>query len=149
MLTHTRAFALALLLLLTQQLGALHSLSHGRLLPAGVAVAGVATATDTTAAVTAADAADATATDRSAADPTATDLTVNGPPVTELPADGLCQVCLLLVALGAAALPALLQWLAVRQRSLHRHRPALPARQACPGAPYLARAPPRGLPALT
>ena len=130
MLTRTRTFALALLLLLTQQFGVLHSLSHVRLLPASVAVAvaGAATASNSTAAKTATEASHAAS--------------------TELPADGLCQVCLLLVALGAAALPALLQWLAERQRSLNPNRTALPAWRARPGAPYLARAPPRG-PALT
>ena len=122
MFTRTRAFALALLLLLTQQFGVLHSLSHVRLLPAGVAVAGAATASNGTAAQAATEPSHAAS--------------------TELPADGLCQVCLLLAALGAAALPALLQWRAERQRSLNPNRPALPAWRARPGAPYLARAPP-------
>ena len=125
MFTRTRVFALALLLLLTQQFGVLHSLSHVRPLPAGSAVAATLAAPGSPAATAATD-----------------------PVGSELPADGLCQVCLLLLALGAAALPALLQWLAVRQPSLQRDRPALPARQTRPGAPYLARAPPRGL-ALT
>ena len=128
MFTRTRVFALALLLLLTQQFGVLHSLSHVRPLPAGSAVAATLAAPGS---------------------PAATAATAATDPVgSELPADGLCQVCLLLLALGAAALPALLQWLAVRQPSLQRDRPALPARQTRPGAPYLARAPPRGL-ALT
>ena len=134
MFTRTRVFALALLLLLTQQFGVLHSLSHVRPLPAGSAVAATLAAPGSPAAKAAKAATAATA---------ATD-----PVGSELPADGLCQVCLLLLALGAAALPALLQWLAVRQPSLQRDRPALPARQTRPGAPYLARAPPRGL-ALT
>ena len=125
MFTRTRVFALALLLLLNQQFGVLHSLSHVRPLPAGSAVAATLATPGSLAA-------------KAAADPVG----------SELPADGLCQVCLLLVALGAAALPALLQWLAVRQTSLQRDRPALPARQTRPGAPYLARAPPRS-PALT
>ena len=128
MFTRTRVFALALLLLLTQQFGVLHSLSHVRPLPAGSAVAATLAAPGS---------------------PAATAATAATDPVgSELPADGLCQVCLLLLALGAAALPVLLQWLAVRQPSLQRDRPALPARQTRPGAPYLARAPPRGL-ALT
>ena len=125
MFTRTRVFALALLLLLTQQFGVLHSLSHVRPLPAASGVAATLAAPGSKAA-------------KAATDPVG----------SELPADGLCQVCLLLVALGAAALPALLQWLAVRQPSLQRDRPALPARQTRPGAPYLARAPPRS-PALT
>ena len=131
MFTRTRVFALALLLLLTQQFGVLHSLSHVRPLPAGSAVAATLAAPGSPAAKAATAATAAT-----------------DPVGSELPADGLCQVCLLLLALGAAALPALLQWLAVRQPSLQRDRPALPARQTRPGAPYLARAPPRGL-ALT
>ena len=125
MFARTRVFALALLLLLTQQFGVLHSLSHARPLPAGSAV-GVTLGAPSSPAATA-----------------ATD-----PVGSELPADGLCQVCLLLVALGAAALPALLQWLAVRQPSPQRDRRTLPARQMRAGAPYLARAPPRS-PALT
>jgi len=116
MFTRTRAFALALMLLFAQQFGVLHSLSHVRLQPAGVAVV----ATDSAAV-------------KAATDPT----------VAELPADGLCQVCLLLAALGAAALPAGLQWLTARPGGLHGNRPAPPALQARPGAPYLARAPPR------
>ena len=124
MFTRTRAFALALLLLLTQQFGLLHNLSHVRRLPAGVALAGPATASDSAAA-------------KAATAP-------NHPASSELPADGLCQVCLLLVALGAAALPALLQWLVQRQRRLTPNRPALPAWPIRCGAPYLARAPPHG-----
>ena len=121
MFTRTRVFALALLLLLTQQFGVLHSLSHVRPLPAASGVAATLAAPGSKAA-------------KAATDPVG----------SELPADGLCQVCLLLVALGAAALPALLQWLAQRQRSLKPNRPALPAWRARPGAPYLARAPPHG-----
>ncbi len=125
MIARTRVFALALLLLLTQQFGVLHSLSHVRPLPGGAAVATAQAAAEHAAA-------------RAAKDPVG----------SESPGDGLCQVCLLLVALGAAALPALLQWLAVRQSSSQRDRPTLPARQIRAGAPYLARAPPRS-PALT
>ena len=125
MLSRTRVFALALLLLLTQQFGVLHSLSHVRPLPAGSAVGVTLGAPGSPAATAATD-----------------------PVGSELPADGLCQVCLLLVALSAAALPAVLPWLAVRQPSPQRNPPALPARQTHPGAPYLARAPPRS-PALT
>ena len=127
MFARTRVFALALLLLLTQQFGALHSLSHVRPLPAGSAV-GVTLGAPSS--------------------PAATATAATDPVGSELLADGLCQVCLLLVALGAAALPALLQWLAVRQPSPQRDRPTLPARQMRAGAPYLARAPPRS-PALT
>ena len=125
MFARTRVFALSLLLLLTQQFGVLHSLSHVRPLPAGSAVGVTLGAPGSPAATAATD-----------------------PVGSELPADGLCQVCLLLVALGAAALPALLQWLAVRQPSPQRDRRTLPARQMRAGAPYLARAPPRS-PALT
>ena len=121
MFTRTRAFALALLLLLTQQFGVLHGLSHSRSLPAAAAVAGAAALPDRRP-------------DRAATDPAD----------SESPGDGLCQVCLLLVALGAAALPALLQWLAGRQRCPRRVRPALPALQSRHSAPYLARAPPPG-----
>lgn len=124
MFTRTLSFALALMLLLTQQLWALHSLSHGRSLPAStlmLAAGGTVTKSSTT----------------------RTD-----PVESEQPADGLCKVCLLLLALGAAALPAGLQWLAVRQRGLRCDRPTLPALQTRPGAPYLARAPPLRL-ALT
>jgi hypothetical protein len=114
--TRTRAFALALLLLVTQQFGVLHSLAHVRLLT--TATAGVAT--------------DSTAGRSAIADPVG----------SELPSDGLCQICLLLAALGAAALPVLLQWLAVCQPKLHPRQPAPPAAPARPGAPHQARAPP-------
>ena len=125
MFNRTRVFALALLLLLTQQFGVLHSLSHVRPLPAGRAVATALPALGSLAA-------------KAAIDPVG----------SESPGDGLCQICLLLVALGAAALPALLQWLAARQRCPRRVRPALPALQSRRSAPYLARAPPPG-PSLT
>lgn len=117
------SLSLALLLLLTQQLGAAHLLSHvlhpGGLGPAhadhGHAAAALVPAD--TAAATHADAGDA-----------------------------LCQVCLVLATLLAAALPTLWRWRLPRLWSAALALPATqpPARR--PGAPYRARGPP-GLPA--
>jgi hypothetical protein len=123
------SLALALLLLLTQQFGLQHMLSHAlraptadrALLADGALPAGAPLTTDPT--------------------PAALSDEVPG-------ADRLCQVCLVLSAFVAACLPALLAW---RARPQRWHLSAASRRQAPhlrPGAPYLARAPPAGL-ALT
>ena len=123
------ALALALLLLLTQQLGLQHLLSHG--LRNAALVAGVATSAYT---AYTADTADSAHTAHTAAgDTTATDVT----------ADGLCQVCLALVVLGTAALPALLRWAARVLRAAAPAALAVRAVRRGAGAAYLARAPPR------
>ena len=109
------ALALALLLLATQQLGLQHLLTHG-LQTAGLA--SVAAASVDTAA------GDAAATNAAAA------------------ADGLCQVCLALVVLGTATLPALLRWAARVLRAAAAGAPVVRAVRRGAGAPYLARAPP-------
>jgi hypothetical protein len=111
------ALALALVLLVTQQLGLQHLLSHG-LQTAGLAPAASASAS-TGAHTTHGDAASADAA-----------------------ADGLCQACLALVVLGTAALPALLRWAVVVQRAVAPGAPVLRAVRRSAGAPYLARAPP-------
>lgn len=103
------ALTLSLLLLLTQQWGTLHLLSHG-LQGTSVATGPVG---DGTAADHQADAGDA-----------------------------LCQVCLVLAALGAAAAPALWRWLARAPRAT---APLVPPRPAVPRpapAPWHARGPP-------
>jgi NADH:ubiquinone oxidoreductase subunit 4 (subunit M) len=110
------ALALALLLLLTQQLGLQHLLSHGLSNAALVAVAATSAHTAHTA----------------ASDATATDAT----------ADGLCQACLALVVLGTATLPALLRWATRVLRSAAPAAPVVRAVRRGAGAPYLARAPP-------
>jgi hypothetical protein len=119
------SLSLALLLLLTQQLGAVHLLSHV-LHPDGHGPAAVADAGHT------AGSADAHAADSTHADA----------------GDALCQVCLVLATLVAAALPAVWGWRLPRPQAatlaLPAPRPA--ARRA--SAPYRARGPP-GLPALT
>lgn len=114
------AVALALVLLVTQQLGLQHLLSHG-LQTVGLA------AVSTTAH------ADAATSD------TDTDIDTGNDDA----ADGLCQACLALVVLGTAALPGLLRWAARVLRSPAPVSPAArPVRRGA-GAPYLARAPPR------
>ena len=115
------ALALALILLLTQQLGLQHLASHG-LKTAGLA------------------AASATAHTRHTANTAFT--TEDGVSATDAAADGLCQACLALVVLGTATLPALLRWAA---RVLHGVAPAAAMVRAVrrgAAAPYLARAPP-------
>jgi hypothetical protein len=113
------ALALALVLLVTQQLGLPHLLSHG------LQASGLATAASTSA-----HPADHAAT----ASATSTD--------ADSAADGLCQACLALVVLGTATLPALLRWAAVVIRAAAPEAPAWrPVRRGA-GAPYLARAPP-------
>ena len=110
--------ALALLLLLTQQLGVQHRWSHGSAGAAHSAPWVQATA----------DASPAPA---------------EPEPVHGGPADSLCQVCLLLAALAAAALPALLCLRGLARRGVLPPA-ALPARRCGTAtAPYLARAPPR------
>lgn len=120
------SLSLALLLLLTQQLGALHLLSHV-LHPGGQGPAVWADADLVAAAPAAADADEAT---HAAA------------------GDALCQVCLVLATLVAAALPAVWGWRQPRPQlaALVLPAPRLLARRA--SAPYRARGPP-GLPALT
>lgn len=112
------AFALALVLLLTQQLGLQHLLSHG-LQTAGLAAAASAEATAHTAAHTTPDA------------------------TGDAAADGLCQACLALVVLGAATLPALLRWAALVQPAVAPGAPVQRSVRRGAGAPYLARGPPR------
>ena len=106
------AFALALLLLVTQQLGLQHLLLHGLQRAGWAAVA----TTDQPAHV------DASATDAAA--------------------DGLCQACLALVVLGTATLPALLRWAAPVQRAAAPVAPVARAVRRGAAAPYLARGPP-------
>jgi hypothetical protein len=108
------ALALALVLLVTQQLGLQHLLSHG-LQAAGLA----------------ADTAHATA---HATTPDAT---------PDAAADGLCQACLALVVLGTATLPALLRWATRVQRAVAPAAPVRRAMRRGAAAPYLARAPPQ------
>lgn len=114
------ALALALLLLLTQQLGLQHLLSHGLKNAALVAVAATSAPTAPTA-----DSADTAHT--AASDATA---------------DGLCQACLALVVLGTATLPALLRWAARVLRAAAPATLVVRAVRRGAGAPYLARAPP-------
>jgi cobalamin synthase len=118
------ALALALVLLLTQQLGLQHLLSHG-LQSAGLAVASASAHTGShTSAHTSSHPTDG---DPASADPAA---------------DGLCQACLALVVLGTATLPALLRWAAVVHRAALPGAPFVRAVRRGAGAPYLARAPP-------
>ena len=119
------ALAQALLLLLTQQLGLQHLLSHGLKNAALVAVAATSAPP-----ADSADTADTAHTAASAA--TATDAT----------ADGLCQACLALVVLGTATLPALLRWAARVLRAAAAAALVVRAVRRGAGAPYLARAPP-------
>jgi hypothetical protein len=116
---------LALLLLLTQQLGAAHLLSHV-LHPGGH---GPATSAHV--------------------DHAAGPATGHADEATHAAAgDALCQVCLVLATLVAAALPAVWGWRQPRPQlaALVLPAPRLLARRA--SAPYRARGPP-GLPALT
>jgi hypothetical protein len=108
------ALALSLLLLLTQQWGTLHALSHG--LHGGDPASAVQTAAPDDAPARHAATADA--------------------------GDALCQVCLVLAALGAASLPALWRWqgLAPRAAAPLAPRPVSGARRT--PAPWQARAPP-------
>jgi hypothetical protein len=107
------SFTLALLLLITQQLGLLHLLSH-LAPPAGPGMVQVAV-------------------DQA---PAHHDATGNDA------ADALCQACLVLATLGAATLPALLRWVAPRAVLAAPARPALPPPATAAGVPYLARGPP-------
>lgn len=122
---HSRALALVLawLLLLTQQFGVQHALSHGRTGgPGGGAAGGLVVA--------------AAATGLSMAPGPAL------PGGDEQPADALCPVCLLLATLGAAALAAVLRCWAAGPRCsapAWRAQPAAATRRA---AHYRARAPP-------
>lgn len=104
------AVALSLLLLVTQQWGTLHALSHGLHGAATAAPAGH---------------------DAAAAEPALTDA-----------GDALCQVCLVLAALGAAALPALWRWLARLPRAAALPTPPRPAAARPARAPWHARGPP-------
>jgi len=116
------AIALALLLLVTQHLGLQHLVGHA--LQGDAATAGHVLAAPAADQAASGDLADA----------------------TDDAADGLCKLCLLLATLGAATLPALLQWRA--QLRTQAVRVATQLRQwAAPALPgYQARAPPRFLP---
>ena len=111
------ALTLALLLLLTQQLGLQHLLSHG-LKTAAVA--------DTNAQIA------HPAAHTAAGDAKATDVA----------ADSRCLACLALLVLGTATLPALLRWAARVLRSAALGAPVVYTVRRGAGAPYLARAPP-------
>jgi hypothetical protein len=104
------ALALSLLLLVTQQWGTLHLLSHGL-----HGAAAVASASDHT----------------PAAEPALADA-----------GDALCQLCLVLAALGAAAMPALWRWLARPPRAATPPAPPRPAAALPARAPWHARGPP-------
>ena len=129
------ALALALVLLLTQQFGLLHGLSHLRGGPVErwsttVPGAGQVARGKVVAAAVAADSATSSAAN-SAADATPDSTT-----------DTLCPACLVLAAIGAAALVGVLRWLLTLQAS---SAPTAPARRA-PARParrqHHARAPP-------
>ena len=125
------AFALAQLLLLTQQLGVQHRASHGLL---SAALPASSSATSSPPARVAAGLPAGTLGGPAANDP--------GPPDSG-PTDAQCQVCLLLAALALAALPALLRWRGLALPSpAPLAPPALPC-AAAPSQPYQARAPPR------
>ena len=119
------AVALALVLLVTQQLGLRHLLSHG--LQSGAGLAAVSSSAHPAHG-------DAVATD--GAD--VTEATV----ATDAAADGLCQACLALVVVGTAALPTLLRWAAPVLRSAAPVPPVARAMRRGAAAPYLARGPP-------
>ena len=108
------ALSLSLVLLLTQQLGALHLLSHVLQPAAHTAVLAQA------------------------------DLGNSGPAAHRADAgDALCQVCLVLATLGAATLPTLWGWLARQARVALPLSPQRPAPSRAAPAPYQARGPPR------
>jgi hypothetical protein len=110
------AVALSLLLLVTQQWGSLHLLSHG--------LHGTANTATATATATAGD-------ETSAHEPALVDA-----------GDVLCQVCLVLAAVGAAALPALWRWLVRAPRAARLPAPPRPAAARPEPAPWHARGPP-------
>ena len=118
------ALALALILLLTQQLGLQHLASHG-LQTAGLAAASATAHTRHTANTAFTTEDGVSATDAAAA------------------ADGLCQACLALVVLGTAALPALLRWATRVLRGVAPAAAMVRAVRRGAAAPYHARAPPR------
>ena len=121
------ALALALILLLTQQLGLQHLASHG-LQTAGLAATSATAHTRHT---------------RHTANTAFT--TEDGVSATDAAAaaDGLCQACLALVVLGTAALPALLRWATRVLRGVAPAAAMVRAVRRGAAAPYLARAPPR------
>ena len=151
------ALALASLLLITQQFGVQHALSHGRSAGGAGGAAGIwaAARTPATRLAIAAPAPSATPAPAATVAPAATLATpaakATGPALRggqEPAADGLCPVCLLLATLAAAALPAALRW---RAAAPHCGAPVPrtpPARRPRPAAHYRARAPPARL-ALT
>lgn len=116
------ALALCLLLLLTQQLGLQHLLSHG-LQPGGTA--------------TLAAGAEAGHHGHHAHHGDDGDHGDVG--------DALCQVCLALAALGAAGLPVAWGWLARQVRNAAPQAVARPAPRPRAAAPWQARAPPSPL----
>ena len=116
------ALALALLLLVTQQVGLQHLLSHGSAAASWVAAGATALASP----------ADAGPVDA-------------GPVDDGQPPDGSCAVCAVLASIAFAVMPALLLWLATPRRG---SAPQLPAREtpaARSNPHYLARAPPAPL----
>ncbi len=134
------ALCLALLLLLTQQLGVQHVLSHvlhpGGHGPTPLAQAGPAA--------------------RMHAEPAALAQAAPAALPAQVPArdsshseaaDALCQVCLVLAALAAVGLPALWRWRAPTLRAAGPALPAWPAPACQASLPYHARGPP-DLPAL-
>ncbi len=111
------ALALALLLLVTQQLGLQHLLSHGSAAASWVAAGATALASP----------ADA------------------GPVDDGQPPDGSCAVCAVLASIAFAVMPALLLWLATPRRGSAPQLPARETPAARSNPHYLARAPPAPL----
>jgi len=121
------ALALALLLLVTQQFGLQHLLSHGSAAASWVAAGATALASP----------ADTSSADASPADANPVD---DG----QTP-DGSCAVCAVLASIAFAVMPALRLWLSTPRRG---SAPQLPAREtpaARSNPHYLARAPPAAL----
>ena len=121
------ALALSLLLLVTQQWGMLHVLSHP-LHPTGADAALTISASDGATDLGAGPEADHDAEPHSAAHADA--------------GDALCQVCLVLATLGVAGLPALWRWMPGLLRAAAPRLPAQPAPLRRAPAPWLARGPP-------
>ena len=137
------ALALALVLLVTQQLGLQHLLAHGlqtaRL--AAAAAPAIAYVAHTADAAVAADTAHV-AHVAHVADTAAGDTAAGDAASPDAAAEGLCQACLALVVLGTATLPALLRWAARLRRAVAPSAPVVRVVRRGAAAPYLARAPP-------